>query len=171
MPVSYRVSHDRSTGHAFVPAEPIVETSALDRCPTCGHVPDGQQVAAESVYAGPLVPDVEPRTDARRAARAGVQVLLEAATLRRPLSAAARHATPEVLRYLKALQPTLRALPRGARVARWHAAQPHRWVVEANALVLLDRPQALAARFEPDALGHWTCTAFRIIRGGTVTPA
>lgn len=174
MSVTYRVFHDRSTGYTFAATEPVLEPpvphTALERCPSCGHVPDEQNAIAESIYAGPIVPDVVPSPEALQAAESTTRVLLETASRRRPLSAAARHATPGVVRYIKALQPSLQNLP-VARLRSWHAAQPHRWVVEANALVVLARPHALAARFEPDPLGHWTCTMFRIIRGRGSSPA
>ena len=170
MPVAYRVFHDHSTGYTFVPTEPVgeppVSHTAPERCPTCGHDPDQRAAVAGSVYAGPIVPDVVPSPEALQAAHTATRVLLETASRRRPLSAAARHASPLVVRYIKVLQPSLQNLP-VMRLRNWHASQPHRWAVEANALVVLDRPHALAARFEPDPLGRWTCTAFRILRAGS----
>ncbi|MCF7547344.1 Rv3235 family protein [Pseudonocardia sp. WMMC193] len=176
MLMTYRVSHDSSTGYSFIPVDrpwqrlSALEPGKLHQCPTCGHVPDLDPAIANSVYDGPLVPDVEPDAAALGVAQTAVRVLLEVASGRRPLAAASRHATPEVVHYLKLLQPSLKDLP-ALRLRSWHAAQPQRWVIEANALIILGHhPQAVVARFEPDPLGNWVCTVFRILRGGARSP-
>lgn len=170
MSATYRVSHDRSSGYRFTLTGVSEETDVLNRCPTCGHAAEPLEREVDPNYQGPLVPDIVPDRDAQSAARVGVQVLLETAQGRRSLAAAARVAAPTVVRYVKALRPALRAVP-GGRIDRWHAAQPHKWTVEANGLVTFGRPRALAARFEPDAAGRWTCVAFRIINGGAAPMA
>jgi hypothetical protein len=175
MPTTYRVHHDSSTGYSFVPVDrpwqrlSAVEPGQVHQCPTCGHTPEQEVAVANSAYDGPLVPDVEPDATALGVAQTAVRIMLEVASRRRPLAAAARHATPEVVHYLKLLQPSLKDLP-ALRLRSWHAAQPQRWVIEANALIILDHPQAVVARFEPDPLGSWVCTVFRILRGGARSP-
>lgn len=175
MPMTYRVSHDSSTGYSFVPVDrPWQRLSAMEpgspyRCQACGHTREPDPADVDPVYAGPLVPDVEPDTEALRVAQTTVRVLLEVTSGRRPLSAASRHATPEVVHHVKMLQPSLKDLP-GLRLRSWHAAQPQRWVIEANALIILGHPQAIVARFERDPLGSWVCTVFRILRGGARSP-
>lgn len=170
MLATYRVSHDRSSGYSYTLIGVSEDADAVPRCPTCGHTAEPLEREVDPNYQGPLVPDVIPDRDAQSAARVGVQILLETAQERRGLAAAARVATPAVVRYVKALRPALRAVP-GVRIDRWHAAQPHKWTVEANGLVTLGRPRALVARFEPDASGRWTCVAFRIIEGGSAPMA